>query len=1532
MSNKYIKFKIPIGIPTWLLLIATMLINNHVMALTVNPASHDFGSINVNSTSTQTSFKINSDTTISLSDIDELGNVTTTTDELGNITTSYSSEFTTTNNCDNTSVGIGNSCELGITFKPESAGIKELNLSIPYTDELGNPTSISLPLTGEGISVLAIDARISPESVDFGNITVNSSSRYEKIKVYNIEKLDMYIKNVELTDSNNFIIKSTSCNKKQVKYKRYCYLKVIFTPKFAGILETTVSIPLYKSSFANAPVITKTLSLTGNGIAAIPNIQLEQDVVDLGEAQVKSSSAYMPARIRNNGNSPLEIGQINFTGAEDIIVEYDFCSNSNLGSDKYCTILLQLKPISSGDKSATLSIPSNDPDSPSVEISVTGKALGWCEGNDFQRGLQVWPQPLNFGTDMIGANHTMQTSVYTWANGCDGLKVENIAIIGNDASEFSIQDKQCYHGSWREISYSSCWFKTAFAPTVAGEKDTQLQISFNDGSMETADINAKAVVTGNPALTIDPVSYDFGESTVGVYNYSNYQMFVLENTGDVNVNFDSISAVGDTDDFTGYNWSWCTYMNSLGPNEQCNFSSYFIPKELGDRQATVIIKSNAAQTNVGLSGIGTEPANCSEENITIESIASDNWADRTDIDSENQEYWYWNVYNTPTNTWKRLKNLNTDEEATPNLPRSGDVVRIKAGHTISGVPYTNIRALCIDKNATLESSASQGNYPYLNINATDYIENKGIIQGLNGADENGTTTCNNSNWWQNIGKTGCAQSGAGVYLNAAIISNEGSIYSGNGGDGKNHGANGGWVSIYGTIITNTDDIGTIDAGKGGDITGTLTGQAGSGGSISIWGRDSLTSDGRGVHAGNGGNCNPNSTEAQTGGNGGNMRMNAGSVVNLLDGSFSTGKGGKNCESLGKNGIDGGFNTDPSILNLNGANVTIEGGDIKIYGGEGWQLNLSNMEDTIKASGDITIAVGKGGTIDLTGASGTALQAGGNVNIFADNVKLDDGQSLEDIVEAGGNIISGPAKILRDVNLSAPGRLSGEPGDVLPITVTISNGSAEADIFAITLTDSAGWNIEDMVGVDSDGLVTVAALQSVEISFNVVLNSEINATDVISIVAISQSEMDIIAEAEVQLAVVAAEDLINDTSTTSINDAPFINPSSGGCPVTGTINGVCSNNGKIITDAIINGSISGGELAGNITVTGMVSRVTINEGAVITGGKFTGSIINNGQINDFEFVGTSLENGILGGTIIGSNSIQGIFRDFSFAADAILERVNVQGNVIGDINAPAMLKNLTIEDDTYLEGVIIGSEVILGNNITFGAGVRFNSLLTAINELVEDQGLVITQNADQLRAEDNGILYAVQVTASNQAKQTASLQLTPTQTVHFITATNLDITSQPAIQDIEALRSALAAIELPTVEVQTNGNIKVIESDTIWYSVRPDLFSVEVGTDMATGLSVAEVANFVFELNGKKRRQSFYAAPADMDALLAIDSATSLTAQGIRFILDGTTYSGRLDYEVTQGDVPEVSELQVIEENGNMLLIYQNGERQKLFSN
>jgi len=187
--------------------------------------------------------------------------------------------------------------------------------------------------------------------------------------------------------------------------------------------------------------------------------------------------------------------------------------------------------------------------------------------------------------------------------------------------------------------------------------------------------------------------------------------------------------------------------------------------------------------------------------------------------------------------------------------------------------------------------------------------------------------------------------------------------------------------------------------------------------------------------------------------------------------------------------------------------------------------LSNLNHTlVNATGDITLAVGEGGTIDMRGSTGTILQAGGQVTIFADNIVLDENVKLSDLIQAS-NIVVGPSKILREVSLTGAGKLSAEPEVTLPVNLILSNNGPEADTYTLNVTDSAGWTLGQLPST-----IEVKELDIVELVLNVTLPTTRGATDMITVTATSQADSKVKASTKVQVAVLG--NIITPTSLTA----------------------------------------------------------------------------------------------------------------------------------------------------------------------------------------------------------------------------------------------------------------------------------------------------------------------------------------------------------------------------------------------------------------
>lgn len=404
-----------------------------------------------------------------------------------------------------------------------------------------------------------------------------------------------------------------------------------------------------------------------------------------------------------------------------------------------------------------------------------------------------------------------------------------------------------------------------------------------------------------------------------------------------------------------------------------------------------------------------------------------------------------------------------------------------------GSPLIQVKALCIETGAVLVSQDDQGTA--LAIQATDYFQNLGHVLGLPG--QNSTSeTCTEPN---SIGTPGCAMPGASVIIKVGSqfsqfskrgdwwwegdggpLLNTGEIKGGRGGDGRYYAAAGGDAL---TLGRNTTNQGLIQAGDGGNLTSTNAGQAGRGGVTQIWGKlggpgHLYNQHGAQALAGNGGHCQPN-VASQVGGHGGNLWLVSLPDVYLSNGTYRAGQGGKYCQNAAG---DGEVIIEPSIIDIFGAKTRISCGNITIFGGANWILDLRNTAELIlDATGDITLATGEGGIIDLRGNQTTLIKAQGQVNLFSDTILVDDGFTFKDLI-AAKQIVVGPSQLLRDVSLTAPRQVFGQPQTNLALNFTLTNNGPQAETYTLALHDPAQWT-----SPLPSSTLTVAELTSVTVS-------------------------------------------------------------------------------------------------------------------------------------------------------------------------------------------------------------------------------------------------------------------------------------------------------------------------------------------------------------------------------------------------------------------------------------------------------------------
>jgi uncharacterized protein (TIGR03437 family) len=250
---------------------------------------------------------------------------------------------------------------------PGGVGLAQLDVTLPQSLPSGSlPVVIQFPGDSSPPLNLAVKGNlagspqlsVSASSLPFGNVTVGQSSTLSA-NLNNSGTAALTLGNVSVSGTGFSLVPLPAAVFIAPGGTQAVMVK--FAPASAGPASGTLSI---SSNGGNASV-----SLSGTGVSAgAPAISVAVTTLDFGRVTTGQTKD-QTFTINNNGNAPLTVTSLT-AGAPFSVVSPSTPINIAAGSSTVVT--LRFAPSAAQSYSATLTIASNDPSTPSLAVSLTG--------------------------------------------------------------------------------------------------------------------------------------------------------------------------------------------------------------------------------------------------------------------------------------------------------------------------------------------------------------------------------------------------------------------------------------------------------------------------------------------------------------------------------------------------------------------------------------------------------------------------------------------------------------------------------------------------------------------------------------------------------------------------------------------------------------------------------------------------------------------------------------------------------------------------------------------------------------------------------------------------------------------------------------------------------------------------------------------------------------------------------------------------------------------------------------------------------
>jgi probable HAF family extracellular repeat protein len=320
----------------------------------------------------------------------------------------------------------------------------------------------------------------------------------------------------------------------------------------------------------------------GTGTTPTPAVRLSPLSLTFGDVPVRTASAAQVVTITNSGSAPLTVNRVTLTGTHARDFSATELAGVTMAPGQSRSISVRFTPAGVGDRTATLSIDSNAPDSPHV-VALRGT------GTPPPTRIEIGPTSLEFENQVVGSASAVQRiSITNTGEAPLLISISGDALGGaNPTDFFFLQD--CVNVS--VAPGYSCSLMVQFRPAAIGVRTATLTFRSNaPGSPHTVALRGTGIAPAAPGIGIGPSRLEFEDQAVG--SVSEVQRISITNTGTaplvVSIPNDALGGANPGDFFILQNCS----SSPIAPGDSCYLTVQFRPTAVGARAATLTFRSN----------------------------------------------------------------------------------------------------------------------------------------------------------------------------------------------------------------------------------------------------------------------------------------------------------------------------------------------------------------------------------------------------------------------------------------------------------------------------------------------------------------------------------------------------------------------------------------------------------------------------------------------------------------------------------------------------------------------------------------------------------------------------------------------------------------------------------------------------------------------------------------------------------------------------------------------------------------------------